>query len=73
MKYLKANGVNAVFHYIPLHSSPAGEKYGRVSEEMKTTNKIAGKIVRLPIFFGMKKVDIEYVVATVREFYRWGM
>ena len=69
LNHLKKNGINAVFHYIPLHSSVAGIKYRRRDGELFITDDVAGKIVRLPIFFGMKKADIEYIVATIKEFF----
>ena len=51
---MKQNGVNTVFHYIPLHSSKAGKKYCKVSGSMKNTDFISKTIVRLPLFIGLK-------------------
>ncbi len=50
---LNEQGVNAVFHYVPLHSSPAGKKYGRVSGEMKNTEDLSDRLLRLPLWIGM--------------------
>lgn len=50
---LKAQGVNAVFHYVPLHSSPAGEKYARTNGEMLHTNDLSDRLLRLPLWVGM--------------------
>jgi len=47
---LKEKGVHAVFHYVPLHNSPAGRKYGRVRGEMKNTEELADRLVRLPLW-----------------------
>ncbi|MEQ1525678.1 MAG: dTDP-4-amino-4,6-dideoxygalactose transaminase [Gallionella sp.] len=50
---LKAQGVNAVFHYVPLHSSPAGKKYARTNGEMLHTNDLSDRLLRLPLWVGM--------------------
>lgn len=51
--HLKQSGVNAVFHYVPLHSSPAGKRYGRTSGDLEITSSIAGRLVRLPLWARM--------------------
>ena len=51
---LKANGVQAVFHYIPLHSSPAGRKYGRAGSDMAVTDDISVRLVRMPLWVGLE-------------------
>jgi len=53
LKKLKEKGVNAVFHYVPLHSSPAGQKYGRPSGNLPVTQDISERILRLPMFIGL--------------------
>jgi dTDP-4-amino-4,6-dideoxygalactose transaminase len=53
LKELNARGVNAVFHYVPLHSSPAGQRYGRVSGSMDVTDDVAARLIRLPLWVGM--------------------
>lgn len=68
--YLKENGVGAVFHYIPLHSSPAGEKFSRFCGEDVYTTKESERLVRLPLFYGLSENDCEKVVETVRNFYK---
>lgn len=50
---LKAAGVNSVFHYVPLHSSPAGRKYGRASGELKHTEALSDRLLRLPLWVGL--------------------
>lgn len=50
---LKNNDIYAVFHYVPLHSSPAGERYGRVAGSMQVTNNISGCLIRLPLWVGL--------------------
>lgn len=69
IKFLKENGVSAVFHYIPLHTAPAGEKYGRFHGEDKYTTKESERLLRLPLYYGLKEEDIETVVNTVKQFY----
>lgn len=54
---LKAQGVNAVFHYVPLHASPAGKKYGRVNGELGHTDNLADRLLRLPLWVGMDKAQ----------------
>ena len=53
LKKLKREGVNAVFHYVPLHSSPAGKKYGRLAGKLPVTQDISQRILRLPLFMGL--------------------
>lgn len=67
--FLKENGIGAVFHYIPLHSSPAGQQFGRFHGEDKYTTKESKRLLRLPMYYGLEKKDIEYVVSKIKEFY----
>lgn len=67
--FLKENGIGAVFHYIPLHSSPAGHQFGRFHGEDKYTTKESERLLRLPMYYGLEKKDIEYVVSKIKEFY----
>lgn len=53
IEHLKQQGVNSVFHYVPLHSAPAGRKYGRASGELSHTDNLANRLVRLPMWFGL--------------------
>ena len=62
---LKRSGINAVFHYVPLHSSPAGLKYGRAHGELFYTDKLSERLVRLPFWIGMAEDDIGSVVRAV--------
>ncbi len=54
---LKEHNVNAVFHYVPLHSSPAGKKYGRTSGELRHTNNQAERLLRLPLWLDMAEAQ----------------
>ena len=68
IRYLKANGVNAVFHYVPLHSSPAGRQLGRFNGEDVYTTRESERLVRLPMYYGLGS-DVEKAADTVRAFY----
>ena len=70
LAYLKENGVSAVFHYIPLHSAAAGIKYGRFLGEDQYTTKESERLLRLPLYYGMKEEDREKVVRCVEAFYK---
>jgi dTDP-4-amino-4,6-dideoxygalactose transaminase len=58
---LKAENIHAVFHYVPLHSSPAGRKYGRTHGELTVTDAISERVVRLPLWVGMEETAGELV------------
>ncbi len=68
-KYLRENGVEAVFHYIPLHSADEGLKVGRFVGEDIYTTKESERLLRLPMYYGLKKEDILKVCDTIRSFY----
>ena len=67
--YLEAKGIKAVFHYIPLHLSPAGRKYGTFYGEDRYTTKESERLLRLPMYYHLEKKDIEFVVEQVKRFY----
>lgn len=67
--YLKENGISAVFHYIPLHSSPAGKQFGTFFGEDRYTTKESERLLRLPMYYGLKEEDIEKVAKIIKEFY----
>lgn len=67
--YLKTQGVKAVFHYIPLHSSEAGKKFGRFHGDDKFTTKESERLVRLPMYYGLEETDLYQVVEKIKEFY----
>ncbi|MBQ7715143.1 MAG: dTDP-4-amino-4,6-dideoxygalactose transaminase [Clostridia bacterium] len=70
ISYLKENGVGAVFHYVPLHSSPAGKQFGRFHGEDRYTTKESDRLLRLPMYYGLSKSDVEYVCDKIGEFYK---
>lgn len=69
IKYLKAHDILAVFHYIPLHSAPAGTKYGRFHGEDVYTTQESNRLVRLPLYYGLGDNNREEVIRRVKEFY----
>ena len=69
LDFMNSRGINAVFHYVPLHSSLAGQKFGKSSKDLSVTNDIPGRLVRLPIYSDMETEDAEKVVSTLLEFY----
>ncbi len=68
--YLKQHSVHAVFHYIPLHSAPAGKEYGRFVGEDVYTTKESERLLRLPLYYGMRTQDAERVIELINNFYR---
>lgn len=69
IEYLKENEILAVFHYIPLHSAPAGLQFGRFDMEDVYTTKESECLLRLPMWYGMDESDINKVVCTIKDFY----
>lgn len=70
IKYLKENGIQAVFHYIPLHTSPAGKKFGVFHGEDKYTTIESEKLVRLPMYYELTRKDQDEVISKIKEFYK---
>lgn len=68
--YLKDKGISCVFHYIPLHSAPAGKKYGVFCGEDRYTTKESERLVRLPLHYGLKNEDVEYVCESIKEYFK---
>lgn len=67
--FLKADDILAVYHYVPLHSAPAGLKYGRFSGEDVYTTKESERLLRLPMYYGLKAEEVVLVSEKVKEFY----
>lgn len=64
---LKRNDIHSVFHYVPLHSSPAGQRYGRVSGSMAVTNSLSERLVRLPLWVGLAEEQQKRIVDVLRD------
>ena len=69
INYLKENDILAVFHYVPLHSSPAGKKFGIFHGEDEYTTKESERLLRLPLYYNLKEEDLNKVVDCIYKFY----
>ena len=69
ISYLKSNGIGAVFHYVPLHTAPAGIKYGRFAGQDVFTTKESERLLRLPLYYGLKREEVEYICEKIGRFY----
>ena len=70
IRSLKAKDLSAVFHYIPLHGAPAGQRYGRFHGEDRYTTKESDRLVRLPMYYGLEPENVEKICDAVKEFYK---
>ena len=70
ISFLKENGILAVFHYIPLHNAPAGQKFGVFHGEDEYTTRESDRLLRLPMYYGLSDSDINKVIDTVIKFYK---
>jgi len=68
LDYLSQRGINAVFHYLPLHASAMGEKLGKTGSNCSVSSDVSDRIVRLPFYNGLTEEDLENVVSAVTEF-----
>jgi dTDP-4-amino-4,6-dideoxygalactose transaminase len=64
---MRERGVAALFHYVPLHSSPAGQRLGRVASDMTVTDLVSGSLIRLPLWVGLRDRDVDFVVEQLTE------
>jgi dTDP-4-amino-4,6-dideoxygalactose transaminase len=67
--YLKEAGIQTVFHYIPLHTAPAGERFGRFSGEDRYTTRESERLMRLPMYYGLKEEQVVFMAKKIGEFY----
>ncbi|MCR4304646.1 MAG: dTDP-4-amino-4,6-dideoxygalactose transaminase [Gallionella sp.] len=67
--HLKARDIHPVFHYVPLHSSPAGRKYGRASGAMQVTDDLSARLLRLPLHYEMDDADVARICAAIHDFF----
>ena len=63
---LREQGIATVFHFVPLHSSPAGQRFGRVEGPLDHTEEMAGRLVRLPLFAELGEAEVERVIEAAR-------
>ena len=69
ISYLREHGVWSVFHYVPLHSAPAGRKFGRFDGEDVYTTRESERLVRLPMYYGLSEADRSHVIEAVTSFF----
>jgi dTDP-4-amino-4,6-dideoxygalactose transaminase len=69
LAFLKSKGIASVFHYVPLHTSPAGRKYGRTHGSLALTENLSDRLFRLPLFADLKSEQVSQVIEAVKEFY----
>ena len=69
LAYFNKNDILAVFHYVPLHSAPAGLKFGRFNGDDRYTTSESERLVRLPLYYGLEKKNIDYITDTIKRFY----
>jgi len=69
MAYLRRAGIYSVFHYVPLHSSPAGQRLGRVGSSMQWTDDLSGRLLRLPLYYDMNDEEQDRVIESVHSFF----
>lgn len=69
ISFMKSRGIQCVFHYIPLHSAPAGLKFGEFHGEDRFTTAESDRLVRLPMYYGMEEQDLQQVIRAVKDFF----
>ena len=69
ISFLKENGIMAVFHYVPLHSAPAGRKFGRFNGEDRYTTKESERLVRIPLFYSITDDMVEHIINSFFDYY----
>lgn len=69
ISFLKSKGIQASFHYVPLHSSPAGERFGRFDGIDEFTTRESDRLVRLPLYYGMSESDRNHVIEAVLSYF----
>jgi dTDP-4-amino-4,6-dideoxygalactose transaminase len=70
MEHLNSEGIQAVFHYVPLHSSPMGRLHGSTVRDLPVTDDISGRLLRLPLYFDITEAEQERVVEQIGVFFR---
>ncbi|MBX9700838.1 MAG: dTDP-4-amino-4,6-dideoxygalactose transaminase [Acetobacteraceae bacterium] len=69
IRHLNGQGINAVFHYVPLHSSPAGQRFGRAAGPLPVTDSVSSRLLRLPLYLELSDEDAHRVVGAVGAFF----
>ena len=69
IEFLKEHRIIAVFHYVPLHSSPAGQLFGRACGTLEVTQRISDCLLRLPLYYVMTAENVQYVIERITKCY----
>jgi dTDP-4-amino-4,6-dideoxygalactose transaminase len=69
IQHLKSKGIDAITHYVALHSSKAGKKFGRASGKMQVTNDMSQRVVRLPLYYSIQEKEVDRVIQAIRDFF----
>ena len=69
ISYLKDRGITSVFHYIPLHSSPAGMRFGHFDGDDQYTTSESNRLARLPLYFNLEEKDLGYIISSIYSFF----
>ena len=72
IRHLKEAGMLGVFHYVPLHSSPAGQHFGRAGSAMSVTDAVSARLLRLPLYYEMEEGDVDQVARRIAGFFGAG-
>lgn len=67
LQHFRKNAISAVFHYVPLHTSPAGQRYGRTHGELSVTDQKSEQLLRLPLWFGLTQAQQDQIVSVLTE------
>ena len=70
MRYLFERSINTVFHYVPLHSSKGGAKYGRFHGPDKWTTRESERLLRLPLYYGIKRMELDWVISAIFDYFK---
>lgn len=70
ISHLKTNNIIAPFHYVPLHSAPAGQKYCKTGSEMNNTQSVSDTLIRLPLFYDLKDNEVQKVINIIINFFK---
>lgn len=68
--FLREHGISAIFHYVPLHGSPAGKRYGRTCGKLDVTDRVSKRLLRLPLYYLMTEKDVCKVTDKIKDFYK---
>lgn len=68
IEFLKSHGISSVFHYVPLHSAPAGRRFGRIGSSMSVTDECSQRLLRLPLWAGLSDEQVQFTAEKIGDF-----